>query len=402
MELTNNQLIKMTLNLLRRNQRDKFVFPLLLKLLGIKIITNNQLLTNQEGYVNLTYALKEYVSPQPPNNIGEIPESIKVTSLPFSINRPIVSEIENAQLIGDIAVGFDKEGNIIAETTQPPLGDLSPRFDGSISVESLFLKKIPLAKRYHLGSACSLVNFRSKSYYHWFLDCLTRLEGLEYYQKYTGDKPLLIIDSNPTSWQIESLKFLGYEPGTYVYWDKSKKIHLKKLIVPTFRQPGNWISPSALHWLRGQILKTIQNQNANKNQYSFSPRIYISRSKASGRRVINEEKLIELLHQFGFVRYTLEDMSLWEQIQLFSSAEIVIAPHGAGLTNIIFSQKPITVIEFVNPWVSPHYYLISTILGFTYWCFECHQPYLQKLRKGKGDMIVDVESLHHLLKQLIT
>ncbi|MDJ0688701.1 MAG: glycosyltransferase family 61 protein [Xenococcaceae cyanobacterium MO_188.B32] len=387
----------MTLTLLRRHKRDKLLLPIVLKLINLKIITHKQLLIYPENYLTLPFSSEEYISPSKPNNIGEIPEAIKITSATYTINKPFVSEIENAQLVGSKAVGFDKAGNIIAETTLPPLGDLSPRFQGSISLQSLFIKKFPGLETHRLDTACSLVSSWSKSYYHWFLDFLTRIEGLEYYQKQTGGKPLLIIDSNPTSWQIQSLKLLGYSLDDCIQWDKTK-VTVNKLVVPAFRQPGNWVSPSALHWLRQRIFSNLS--TTDLNQHSFSKRVYISRSQASGRRVINEDEVMQILAPHGFVSYSLETMSFMEQIQLFSSAEIIIGPHGAGFTNIIFSQKQPTVIELVTPWVSPHYYLISNLLDFPYWCVECSQPYGQKIRQSRGDMIVDINNLQILLERL--
>jgi len=50
------------------------------------------------------------------------------------------------------------------------------------------------------------------------------------------------------------------------------------------------------------------------------------------RRIINEHEVIEALATFGFVAYALEEMSFSEQVRLFSQAEMVVAPHGAGLT----------------------------------------------------------------------
>ena len=368
-----------------------------LKLLNFKNLSRKQLTSNYIRYPILYFGSEEDVKPKKPNNIGEIPEAIKITSAAHTINKPFVSKIENAQLVGSTAVGFDKAGNIIAETTLPPLGDLSPRFQGSISLQSLFIKKIPGLKTHQLDTVCSLVNFWSKSYYHWFLDCLTSIEGLEYYQEQTGCKPLLIIDSNPTSWQIQSLKLLGYGLDDCIQWDKTK-VTVNKLVVPAFRQPGNWVSPSALHWLRQRIFSNLSTADINK--HSFSKRVYISRSQASGRRVTNEDEVMQILAPHGFVSYSLETMSFIEQIQLFSSAEIIIGPHGAGFTNIIFSQKQPTVIELVTPWVSPHYYLISNILNFPYWCVECSQPYGQKIRQSRGDMIVDINNFKKLFKKI--
>ncbi|MEC4882339.1 MAG: glycosyltransferase family 61 protein [Scytonema sp. PMC 1070.18] len=383
---------------LHRRQREKLILPIAINLLGLQILTRKQLLSHVDKYSTLIFGFEEFIGSSQVNSIGKIPEGIKMVSAAFTIGKPFVSEIENAQLVSSTAVGFQKDGTIIAETTLPPTGDLSPRFDGAISIQSLLLNKLPGLATNQLDIACSLVNFRSKSYYHWFLDCLTRLEGLEYYKEHMGCKPILIIDSNPTSWQIESLKLLGYNSDDYIQWDQTK-ITVKKLVVSAFRQPGNWVSPAALHWLRQRLyshLSTIENY-----QRSFSPRLYISRSQASSRRVTNEDEVMEVLRPLGFVSYILESMNLIDQIRLFSSAEIIIGSHGAGFTNIIFSQKKPTIIEFVNPWVSPHYYLISSILGFSYWCFECHQVYNKKFIKPRDNMRVDIASLKSLVEQVM-
>ncbi|MEA5573192.1 glycosyltransferase family 61 protein [Calothrix sp. UHCC 0171] len=392
-----NGIFKIPINLLRRHQQEKVILTSILKLLNLEIIQRKQLVSDYIRYTILYFGSQEYVQPKKPNNIGEIPEAIKITSVAHTISQPFVSEIANAQLVGSTAIGFDNKANIIAETTLPPVGDLSPRYQGSIPLQSLLIKKLPELKTHQLSTACSLVSLWSKTYYHWFLDFLTRIEGLEYYQEQAGCKPLLIIDSNPTSWQIESLKLVGYSLDDCIQWDKTK-VTVKKLVVPAFRQPGNWVSPSALHWLRQRIFSNLP--TADINQHFSSKRIYISRSQASGRRVINEDEVMQFLAPYGFVSYSLETMNFMEQIQLFSSAEIIIGPHGAGFTNIIFSQKQPIVIEFVTPWVSPHYYLISNILDFPYWCLDCRQPYSEKLRESRGDMIVDINNLNHLFKKL--
>ena len=383
--------------LLRRQQWENLILPIALKLVGSQIITRRQISTHTQNSSNLSFGFEESIVPNKPNIIGEIPEAIQITSAAYAIDKSFVLEIEDAQLVGSAAVGFDRDGNIIAETTLPPLGNLSPRLNGSIPIDSLFIKKLPRLETQQLDTACSLVNHWSKSYYHWFLDCLTRIEGLEYYQEQKSCKPVLIIDSNPTSWQIESLQLLGYSADDYIQWDQ-RKITVKKLVVPAFRQPGNWVSPSALNWLRQRLfsnLSTIEN-----HAHSFSPRIYISRSQASGRQVINEDEVIKVLSPLGFVSYSLENMSFVEQIRLFLSAEIIIGPHGAGFTNIIFSRKKPIVVELVTPWVSPHYFLISTILDFPYWSIECHQPYSQKVRQTRGNLIVDIANLKSLVEQI--
>jgi hypothetical protein len=53
---------------------------------------------------------------------------------------------------------------------------------------------------------------------------------------------------------------------------------------------------------------------------------------------------MEKLESYGFDSYVLEDLSFYEQVDLFSSAEIVVGPHGAGFTNTIFADD-LTLLE---------------------------------------------------------
>jgi capsular polysaccharide biosynthesis protein len=49
-------------------------------------------------------------------------------------------------------------------------------------------------------------------------------------------------------------------------------------------------------------------------------------------------------------------MPFEEQIALFSRAKAIVAPHGSGLTNIIFCGSGTKVIELVSPNYIRHYY----------------------------------------------
>lgn len=97
-----------------------------------------------------------------------------------------------------------------------------------------------------------------RNYYHWLLDCLTRLEGLEYYQNQIGLKPSLIIESNPTAWQVDSLKLLGYEPTDCITWNYPR-MQVGRLVIPLFRRSleNGGVLPMACRWLRQRMLNNI-------------------------------------------------------------------------------------------------------------------------------------------------
>lgn len=80
-----------------------------------------------------------------------------------------------------------------------------------------------------------------------------------------------------------------------------------------------------------------------------APRIYISRGDAERRRIANEAELVTALESRGFTSVQLAKLPAHEQIGLFRGAEIVVGPHGMGLTHIIMGRELGRVIELFNP-----------------------------------------------------
>jgi capsular polysaccharide biosynthesis protein len=78
--------------------------------------------------------------------------------------------------------------------------------------------------------------------------------------------------------------------------------------------------------------------------------------------------MMKLLDTHGFKKILLEKLSLAERIRIFSSAEAVISPHGAGLANLVFCKPGTKVIEVFNPsYAFPCYWNISKNCGLDYY-----------------------------------
>jgi hypothetical protein len=74
-------------------------------------------------------------------------------------------------------------------------------------------------------------------------------------------------------------------------------------------------------------------------------KLFISRRSARIRRIVNEADLRAQLGAKGFETAELEHLSLAEQMALIASARIIVAPHGAGLTNLLWAQPGTTLVE---------------------------------------------------------
>jgi len=95
------------------------------------------------------------------------------------------------------------------------------------------------------------------------------------------------------------------------------------------------------------IIKALNNLSKSKTQIQVDGyrNIIINRRNASQRKVINIDKILKRFSNFNFEVVFLEDLSFQNQIQLFRSSKVIIATHGAGLVNLLYSENPI-VIEF--------------------------------------------------------
>jgi len=77
-------------------------------------------------------------------------------------------------------------------------------------------------------------------------------------------------------------------------------------------------------------------------------RLFVSR-RNSRRSIENEEEIIALLEAFDFEAIQAEKLPFKDQVNLFSSAEVIVASHGAGLTNIVFAKPGTKVLEIFSP-----------------------------------------------------
>jgi hypothetical protein len=123
-------------------------------------------------------------------------------------------------------------------------------------------------------------------------------------------------------------------PGIY----RAKKIHT---IWPQTDVPTDILYSDVMHRVFCEIRSKLKRQTGPLNK------IFISRAGARDTRMdsLEEQSLVPELEKIGFRIVRLEDLNFIEQANLFYNAEIVVGPHGAGLTNIVFGPEDLRVIE---------------------------------------------------------
>jgi len=182
----------------------------------------------------------------------------------------------------------------------------------------------------------SLVSDGHGNYYHWMLDVLPRLAALDL--ETLPQRHFLVTQEFPFHRQTLDLLHIPGSARTPV--DSRQYYSAPELVIPLVRLG---VSQENVRFVRYLLLERT---GFSETPYT-NERIYISRRYATSRRVLNEEELCSLLQKYGFRICYLEQLSLKQQIGLFHGAGVILAPHGAAWTNLIFTRPGTHAVEIM-------------------------------------------------------
>jgi len=325
----------------------------------------------------------------------------------FKPSRPFICEIEDCDIVGPKAVALS-DGRVIMDTVHLPRFDLNVlkevgKSDIETSVLLDFLRALsgrPKTEELFESEYVFPLVSQDVSYYHWIVEYLPKLRLLERYQTRTGHRPTILIEPSPRDYVVESLELAGYGSNRYKQ-SKSVCQRAETLVVPSHRNytlnrhlPDRSAydpSMSDLTWLRSRMRSKVGADSTGDS----GERIYVSRQQTGsnrGRRVVNYRELMDFLSERGFTSYALETLPFKKQVELFSDAQIIVGPHGAGLANMLFADDPTVVELFPNDKQEPYFYHMANMFGF---------DYTPVVADTKGnDLVVDVSSLQTRFDEL--
>jgi capsular polysaccharide biosynthesis protein len=142
-----------------------------------------------------------------------------------------------------------------------------------------------------------------------------------------------------------------------------------ELMVPNPQNCGN-ASNYSLHLLRETFIKKL---NIN---YSSNDKFVILIKRNNSRQLTNYKELERSILQYYnkknikvFIHDDNNLPSIKEQLLYFSKATTIIAPHGAGLSNMFISNPNTNIVEmFTQNNLNICYLCTSIRLGFNYFC----------------------------------
>lgn len=188
------------------------------------------------------------------------------------------------------------------------------------------------------------------NYSHWFSAHLPKLEML----RRLGALDHLILPAKRPRWIDDSLRRIGIERTNFTELETPAVLQAKKLRMVECDR------------FRPELLRQARERTLSSDSHP-DRRVFISRKMALGRTLLEEERIEPLLKAKGFELVAMEALSFDEQVNLMSRTETLMAPHGAGLTNMLYCPEGARIAEIADPaYPNPNFYAMAAALGHRY------------------------------------
>lgn len=216
------------------------------------------------------------------------------------------------------------------------------------------------------GTVFSLLTGGGKNFnfYHWFLDSLSRLGDLEL-AGWTEKVDYYLVPEYVKDFQKESLQMLGIPSSKILSSIENKHVIADCMIASSHPRSATFgVRRLTVEFLHRKFQNVDLVYNLGKK---FPKKFLISRNDAPRRKVKNENDFSKMLMQFGIETIEISKFTFQEVIYLFRNAELVVSPHGASLTNMIFCYKDVRIIElFDESCVLPYYFELAKSINLNY------------------------------------
>jgi capsular polysaccharide biosynthesis protein len=249
------------------------------------------------------------------------------------VPRVVLAELPHGRVLGPYRAVLAADGTFV--------GELSPYFGANDPLRHpVLLSPMPAPPVEIKGTVIVLAARADVSYYHFLLDVLPRLALVEDLLT-RSDARLYLPMSLP--FQRELVELIGIDPCRVIDSDAAQHIRADQLIVPGLPDPALRTPRWTVDFLRRRLPRPPVSPGTRR-------RIYLTRGTEPGNRiVVNEAALVGLLMRAGFEAIDSGRLSVVDQIRLFSEAELIVAPHGGALTNLLFAEPGTAVVELFAP-----------------------------------------------------
>lgn len=244
------------------------------------------------------------------------------------------------------------------------------------------------------------------NYYHWLIDILPKLALLETAGLRHRPTDRFLLSIRRGRFQTESLARLGIDASRLIFTKESSPwIAADELVVPYLQNGmgasmGAWLPASLRELFAADLGLVSPGPPSSPAGGKPSRRLYVGRdpARSQGRGVLNQRAVDEVLRARSVEVVYPETLSFVEQTRLFAEASLVVAPHGAGLANLVFTPSGSTVVECFGPHFEPCYRAISALNGLRYHAlFAASRSDGAASDRQSADFTIDVAALARTL-----
>jgi hypothetical protein len=218
------------------------------------------------------------------------------------------------------------------------------------------------------GPVCVFYNPNLQNYYHFVAEALLALHVLA---PHLPAATRLVLPGTLADFRRTGATF--FDHASYLTALGFGQYPTIELHAPFARlQDAIWLENDTIYGLPATALQSFRARAHAMRPPPKTPRRRLLIKRAGSRGIANSAALEALLAPRGFETVVLENVPAAVQIDLFASAEFVIATHGSALANLLFCQAGTRVLE-----LSPadeyrsYFWLCAEKLGLPYGVLPC-------------------------------
>lgn len=199
-----------------------------------------------------------------------------------------------------------------------------------------------------LTAAIHLLVGNQDNYFHWLLEGMSRFDpaesrGFGVLGEAAAEAPLLVPPLD-APWKQQSFGLMVSPGLRYAVVSGDATVRVGRLLYLPQLSGGGLLPhlglPRAFDRMRAAAYTALRAEPARPFR-----KLFVSRADSTNRVLVNEADLSALAAASGFERVVLGEMPVAEQVRLFAEATHIVAPHGAGLTNLLFCRPGTAVCE---------------------------------------------------------
>jgi hypothetical protein len=246
-------------------------------------------------------------------------------------NPTFVIKLPNAKFLRTDATLITHDGWI--------LGDISQQWPFNVPFDqNNAQKQILFPKREHFKGVGLLLStlFAVNNYYHWMMDLMPRLRLFQMAGLSFDEIDHFFVNSTKLPFQRETLKLAGIPASKIVETETVEYFSCDELYVPSMPNrigfPRRWMT---------DYLESIVPKNAS----ATPDKIYIDRRDSKVRVMLNNDVFAKFLEDLGFKLLVPSEQTFQETVSWFRGAKMIVAIHGAALTDLAFCAPGTHVLE---------------------------------------------------------